>query len=197
MRFKMKKIVFSLIVTFTVLILSNNESIAQCPPGWSTKTVSIPYAGCVYQIEICYQCLVTHPGPVYINKIERVVGPCAPSNWGDAIPYLLDYISSAQFVFNDLCLWFTPEPCENENYVYMTYKYYFCFEEYDGPDKVRACDTDNYCEVRYKYCEKNGIIERFIDDIKIVGIIPSHKECPEYGWHYPDNCFRVSTPCNP
>lgn len=195
----MKKIIFSLIITFTLLILSNVKSNGQCPPGWSTKTVSIPYAGCVYQIEICYQCLVTHPGPVYINKIERVVGPCAPSNWGDAIPYLMDYISSAQFVFNELCIWTKPGPCPDNSFT-STFKYYYCFEEYDGPDKVRPCDIEVYCEVTYSYCAKNGLIHRNVvppSPTPVGGPIPTHEECPEYGWHYPDNCFRVSTPCNP
>ncbi len=200
----MKNFISLLIITFSLLIISNVENYASCPTGFTSKVVTVPYLGCTYTFEICYKCDVTAPGPVIMfdETYQRISQNCTSNDWDEAIPALREYISSGQFVFNELCFWGDPGPCDVQfplepDYVYMTYKYYFCFEEYDGPDKVRPCDLDNYCEVTWKYCaNSNGTFAKVLDDYILVGEIPSLYECPIFEMRN-GGCFKVSSLCNP
>jgi len=202
-----KNLFFSILLVIILLITINyNSEAVTCPDAsYSTKVVHIPFNGCMYTIEVCYKCDPTAPGPVVIfdETIQAQSGSCPPPyDWDLAIPYIRDYVSSAQFVFNELCSWFNPPPCNSDpnTWQQVTFKYRFCFTEYGGPDKVRPCDDnyEDYCEVTFKYCkpDPNGTaVTRYLvpGSNVVVGEIP---DCPLFGEHG-SGCFRVNTLCNP
>ncbi len=198
----MKKIIFSILIILVLLSISNNVVKSQpCPSGWNTKTFLINYSGCTYSVILCYECLVTHPGEVRVDlkHIQYVSGNCAPIQWDDAINFIRNYVSSAQFYYHELCLNIPkPEPCEGDTSKFLkaTYRYDYCFEEYDGIDKVRPCESDSYCEVTYRYCFKSGEVNKYSTEAKPIGIIPTYKDCPLFGHHDLGECFMVHTPCN-
>ncbi len=201
----MKNFISLLIITFSLLIISNVGSKASCPTGYSTKVVTGMYQGCTYKFEVCYKCDPTAPGPVILfdETFERIFSCPNPPDWDDVINHFREYVSSAQFVFNELCLWNDPdERCDGDpaNWTTITMQFRYCFEEYDGPDKVRPCNFNDYCEVTYKYCLNPGNsqspIARILGSATPVGTIPTLEDCPVFGNH-DDGCFMVNTICNP
>jgi len=61
----MKKIIFSLFITFTLLILSNVESIGQCPScpsPYSSYSTTFSNGSCTLTVNFCLDCAPTgHP----------------------------------------------------------------------------------------------------------------------------------------
>jgi len=162
----MKKLIVSLFLTFTLLIISNNESIAACPSGWSSTTVTMTIGNCDYYIEVCYKCEVTNPGKVKVHRFWLVDSTCNNTlSITQITSQMYNEISTGAFIYANLCpdaLYPTP-PCEfgTKQFEVM---YHYCWQQwyrYNGVSNVREywpCDDNACCVELIEYCSDNGTI---------------------------------------
>lgn len=153
----MKKIILSLIITFTILILSNNESIAQCPSGFTLKTVTLTIGPCDYDIQLCYKCGITNPGEVTIVDIKLKDNSCTPLPLEQVFDGIYASISNYQFIYTELCPSYNAPDCDDQSDVYII-NHWNCWEaelvEYFGDTTYvyRPCNYDSYCKEYAKFC---------------------------------------------
>jgi hypothetical protein len=192
----MKKIIFSLIFTFTLLILSNVESIGQCPSGYSHKLDTLTFNGCLYEVSICFKCAVTHHGEVSINRVRPIPNQAPPcdlqawQNFNNALTYIRGIVYSPYYYFEKLCSSMIPSPCPD--YTPAKFREYFCWKK--TPLGFIPCDKEVYCEVTIEYCWKNDEYHsNFISAVQF-----GKYDCPDYtGKEEYEECFLVNTDCNP
>lgn len=159
----MKKIVFSLIVTFTVLILSNNESIAQCTscPGNTTPTafaITLK-TGCTAYIHYCYDCAPTG------NPIAQFCMISLPNNpncngitidaqfWKDVRDSMMINLAT-----NCSNIWGQVPPCSTSTFQSLEIVVANCMEVIEDPNDaeiilIRPCDAEpGLCSKEYEVC---------------------------------------------
>ncbi len=92
-------------ICFSLLIITNINVEASCPPGFTQTTVRLTIAGCDYDVEVCYKCGITYPGEIIINWVTEVDHSC---NNFLSIEQIIQQakveISSAQFIYLNLCV---------------------------------------------------------------------------------------------
>ncbi len=156
----MTKFIFSLIFTFSLLILSNAESLGQCETGYTSKTMTIQAGNCNYIVEFCYKCQVINPGIVKINKFYLEDSTCNNSlNISLVLGQLYQELSDGAFIYSNFCqdgLYNTP-PCD-AGYNLFTIKFSYCWQQwyrFNGIENVREywpCDDNAECEEVIKIC---------------------------------------------
>ncbi len=161
----MKKIIFSLIITFTLLILSNVESNGQCASGYSSKTITLTLGNCDYVIDVCYKCEVTNPGSVYIRQITEVDSSCNNALPIDQIiAQAYAEISTGAFIYSNLCIdsWYDAPPC-NGGTAYKEFEIIFnyCWQirlrdnGYQHVFEFIPCEDNATCIETLRYCFAN------------------------------------------
>jgi hypothetical protein len=200
----MKNFISFIIITFTLLILSNVVSKGQCQSGYTQQIITLNIGGCNYDIELCYKCSVTDPGEVIINSVikEPTVPYCSGWDFVDVVNYANAYLTSGQFIYSMLCLWTDIPPCETQrSSKIIKYKMPLCWKElndynyyHEHTIKAIPCNSD-YCEVSVKYCKnaQGEMITTYLD-VTLHDEIPN---CPEYDNVNFGECFIVKTQCNP
>jgi hypothetical protein len=79
---KYTKILVALGVTLFLLTVGmKSEAEAQCPAGFTPKTINMNVGGCIYAVEICVKCspLGLGASEVYINGGITLIPPCTPT----------------------------------------------------------------------------------------------------------------------
>jgi len=153
----MKKIIFSLIITFTILILSNVESNGQCPSGFTLKTVTLTIGPCDYDVRLCYKCGLANPGEVSIVDITLKDDSCTPLPLEQVFDGIYATLNNYQFIYNELCTSYSVPNCPNLSDIF-TVKWWCCWEvervEYFGEEtyKYRPCNYDSYCIEYLQFC---------------------------------------------
>ncbi len=158
----MKKLFISLILTFTLLILSNIESNGQCETGYTSKTVTIQAGNCEYYVEVCYKCEVHFPGTVRINKFWLVDSTCNNALDIDLVVNTF-YITmrDGAFIYSNFCpdgLYNTP-PCGG-GYNQFEIHYAYCWQQWyrhngDGPVREYwPCEDNANCTETFKVCRE-------------------------------------------
>lgn len=159
----MKKIILYFIFMISIFVLSNNESLASCPSGFTKDTVTIFAGNCSYYVEICFKCDVTNPGQVKINKIWLVDTTCYNSlNIELVIGQIYSEISTGSFIYSNLCpnaLYPTP-PCNETGTSYNQFEiiHNYCWQQYyrhNGVGPIREyipCDDNAVCIETIDYC---------------------------------------------
>lgn len=203
---------FLIVCSFVFVLISEATSQSPCPSGYTQSFHTVTTSsGCKFVVEICYNCVPTHPGDLVVDLRKIRAHSDNPSCFPQ--PYyneILDYVSSANFVFNYLCTWLTPVPCVSDSltHTHVTFKNYFCWKEtkeeeyYKGDtivvDATEPCFKDIYCETVIKYCFKHGqVVAEVVDKF----IKPENSEipwklCPVfYGSHNYGECFMRMNEC--
>ncbi len=160
-----KKLFISLILTFTLLILSNEESNGQCPSGYSSKVVTIPVGPCDYKVEVCYKCEIHHPGTIKINRIEIVDTSCYSGlNIIQILLQIYTEISTGGFIYSNFCIdsWYDAPPCTeplNESaYSQFIISYSYCWQvrhRHNGIEPIFElipCEENASCTETIRYC---------------------------------------------
>jgi hypothetical protein len=208
----MKKIILSLILTFTLLILSNVESKGQCETGYTSKTLTIQVGNCDYGVEVCYKCELHHPGTIRMKKFWLIDSNCVNSLDIDIVVNSLYLeISDGSFILTNFCpdgLYNTP-PCNEQGTSYneFTFYYAYCWQQWyrsNGVAFVREywpCEENAGCEERIKVCWDEDE-EEFVTDREVISP-PQDPPC-ELQWFevtWPttlgkSQCFILNTiPC--
>lgn len=162
----MKKIFFSLIITFSLLILSNEESIGcSCPQNYSFKSylITLPNTNCVIQFNVCIKCSPTgNPEVRFCSVYIDINDPsCTNANINP-----VDWSNMKKEVMG-LVLKDCPEtqipPCPTQSNWTANYYEAFCLEAiYNGVEErveLIPCDVSpGLCETQYSACMNNGQI---------------------------------------
>ena len=146
-----------------MLIITNINVEASCPPGFTQTTVRLTIAGCDYDVEVCYKCGVTYPGEIIINWVTEVDHSC---NNFLSIEQIIQQakveISSAQFIYSNLCVGggYMNPPCNElgTSYAVFTIPHKYCWSVqwiyYFGEMVLRytPCDENAECNETIGYC---------------------------------------------
>jgi len=156
----MKNFISLLIITFSLLIISNVESKASCSSGYSSNTITMTVGTCDYIVEVCYKCEVTNPGKAYISRFWLVDSSCTNTLDIDIVlGQIYLEISNGSFIYSNLCIdsWYGAPPC-GSGYKEFIIIYSYCWQQwyrYNGDINVREywpCDDNENCEELVKYC---------------------------------------------
>lgn len=159
----MKKIIFSLIITFTLLILSNVESKGQCTscPGNTSPTafqITLK-TGCDAFIHYCYDCAPTgNP----IAQFCMIAIPNAPSCNGITIDaqFWRDVREAMMIDLASICsnAWGQIPPCSTSVFQSLEIVIANCMEVIDHPNDptlkiIKPCDAEpGLCSKEYEVC---------------------------------------------
>lgn len=209
----MRNIFFLLAVAITAFFVFQGQAIAQCPDGYTPRTVYMTINGCPYQVDLCVSCSVG-PVPSSVSVIGLLQIPQTPpcvQTWTfqQVLQEVESQVSTWDYMYTYLCDPMTAPPCPNQAYNSMNH--WVCWKiqciEYLGEITLYyvACDYDNYCEETYSWCwqadEHGGHYVRTSYEHHMVGSI----NCTLEGWqiHVPtvpgteSECYIYHTPCNP
>lgn len=201
----MKNFISLLIITFTLLIISNVESRGQytCPTGFTSATITMNIGGCNYDVFICYQCDPTFPGYVEVKDIIKhpTTPPCISSFNGSQIAqFVYTYLTSGDFMFSNLCFWNKLSPCPYWGHD-ISYEFTTCWKEdinttwFNEPTTaIVPCIPSDKCIVTYEYCIKGDKINKNLRNLQFVN---NNASCLEYNEVDPGDCFILHTICNP
>lgn len=198
----MKNFISLLIITFSLLILSNEESDAQCTscPAGSTPT-SFPITlatGCVAYVHYCFDCAPSgHP----IAKICMVSIPRVSACSGILIDSQF-WIDIRREMMKDLVTicsnaWGSVPPCSTSTRYSLEIVSTECMEVIDHPTDpgllvLKPCDLEpGFCSKEYEVCWENGV---WNETIKSVNFEPGECDYLPFElnpWSLPSWCTSI------
>jgi hypothetical protein len=216
-----KKLVMLGVTLFLLTVGMRSNAEAQCPTGYTAKTINMNVGGCIYTFDICYKC---SPLGMGATKVEFLSGPtlipttpaCSSSvPLSGVMNYIMAQVQSPAFIFNELCTYKPPAPpCDGPNPPELvTYKIPQCWEAevimYFGEKAVtfRQC-SDDICEVTYSICVdgQGGYVRTEISKtggtpsctIEASSVLfPDPSNLDPYPVGHKTDCYIYHSVCNP
>lgn len=139
----MKKIIL-IALLFVMLISMNYEKAnSQCDPGYTLTSVSVPYMGCTYSVEICFRC-----SPIGVQGFDFTIYSISPSS---------------STCYNTLISNFSAFLSYANSYILSHYATSLCI--------IPPCNqgTDGYSEIRTPMCWKKCNVAGIIDLVACPG----------------------------
>lgn len=201
------KILVALAVTLFLLTIGiKSEAEAQCPSPKLHYIDTLTVGGCDYEVDMCIECTVTHPGKVTYNSITPLDSSCVSSlSPEQQIQQVLSQTSNWAYVYFNACPQNFP-PCDTTA-KRITFEYPLCWTVVLDTNNKRywyySCD-DSKCAVTYDICMK--MPEMTIQKTLVGGpTFINTPNCYLQGSEieFPDEhdeeseCFILHTPCNP
>lgn len=201
----MKNVFLLLIITFSLLIVSNVESKGQCPTGYTPQTITLNIGGCNYDISVCVSCPsptshFPNEGSIIIGEIvEQVTIPPCNNGWTEEqiINYVKNYMDTGQFMWYFSCFWSEIPPCPKESILFHVL-WSNCWRAYQttwdsSPTRGMQPCGESYCRSYYTYCQHGGMLKIVYQQNIKEGPDPT---CPPFNQVPYGACFKVDTPCN-
>ena len=207
---RFSNILVALWVTVFLLIVGMKSEVgAQCPAGFTPKTINMNVGGCIYAVDICVKCspLGLGASEVYINGGITLIPPCTSTlPFSAVVDYLNSQIKNPSYMFDVLCP-FKPQapPCDGPNQpIIVKYRSYLCWKaeviSYFGQNTLyfSTC-SDDFCEEIYSVCvDGSGAYQR-----TFMGTNPSSPVTPScllegYQIEFPEptiDSVGTTTPC--
>lgn len=106
----MKRIAIIIVVLFSIIIFTN-KTMAECPEGFSQKTVTIQINNCDYMVKICYICAGATTQTIILDEFTKISPMCQQTWTIQQVEYaLFTAIHNPTFVYENLCDNIAP-PC--------------------------------------------------------------------------------------
>jgi hypothetical protein len=204
----MKRTAIIIVIMFSFFILTNN-TMATCPPAFSQYTAQITINGCLYNVEICYTCVVTNPPiRVMVNAIQKV-DPNCQQLWdiNQVTEAIWNIVNDANFVSTNLCS-STPPPCtipiSGLDEEYVEYKCWHKLRISPTAIRYEKCPGSDSCVTKYKICWdpiNHILVENLVSGPSWGRITPPQCPFPEPEPADPINvgeysaCFTIKTSC--
>jgi hypothetical protein len=206
-------ILVALGVTLFLLTVGMKSEVKAQPCSIVVDTLVL--GGCPYEVELCIFCGNAYPGYVEVNKITQLTGCSSSLTMEELIQTAIKKASSA--LWFDYCQYTAP-PCDGSDRKVVTVKVPICWRaglQYASQAQENRyiyfpCNTDEYCEVKYKYCfDPLSVLQSTIDTIMphypadstltCFGSEADDIELPTYPMlnGTMSDCFILHTPCNP
>jgi hypothetical protein len=148
----MKKIILSALLFVMLISMSLEKAEAQCATGYTLTSVSVPYMGCTYSVQICFKCSVSSNGFDFnIVSISPADSACYRLLLDSLKPFLA---YAKKFVFENyshtLC---TIPPCNQGLDGYAEVRTPMCWKMFNnnGVIDLVAC-SGAYCRESYSVC---------------------------------------------
>lgn len=157
----MKKTLLLVVLIGFIAIFSNVNTQAQCPVGYTQKTVFIYIGPCLYQVDLCVKCPTGPvPGAVQIQGFfKKTTPPCLPSvGFQTALDAAEAQILNFDYINHILCEnTVQGPPCPDQSDEVQV-AHAVCWEAEckieDGVKYVyyRPCEGANSCVEKYTVC---------------------------------------------
>jgi len=153
----MKKIlVMMAFVVGMLFVVVDGVKASDCPTGYSVSTFQITAFDCLYNVEICYDCSMTHPPTIQILSFEKDDNTCnqVPSKTTDEILEALEaYIGTMEFIRLKLCTGVADAPpCDPPgDGDLFSVKRAKCWVK-DGLGNTSSCEDSPICVTFWEVC---------------------------------------------
>ncbi len=197
------------VTLFLLTVGMKSEAEAQCPIGFTPRTINMNVGGCIYEVDICVKCspLGLGASEVHISGGARLVPPCIPTlPYSAVVDYINSQIKNPSYMFDVLCP-FSPQapPCDGPNPpIIVKYRSYLCWKaeviyyHNDYTLYFSPCG-DDYCEETYLYCvDGNGAYQKTLINTDPPGIVTPSCTVEGYQINFPEpsvNTLGNTTPC--
>ncbi|MCB9221784.1 MAG: hypothetical protein H6615_08210 [Ignavibacteria bacterium] len=194
------------VTLFLLTVGMKSEAEAQCDPGWTHITDTLLVQGCLYEVDLCAQCYVSHPGKVKINNFRKLDDSCPDTlDPNETLQQLFSQVSTWAYLWFDQCQSNIP-PCDLDSAKEVTFEYNVCWLMKKDTISNRMwylpC-TDEVCTVTYKICMNpdmslNTTITNMTPPSIPFGCTLEGYQVVEPIYHNQESdCFVLHTPCNP
>lgn len=174
--------------------------------------------GCYYEVYLCVYCGAAYPGYVNVDSLKSL-GNCSTTlDANQILQEAYSQVATVAMQWYEYCQPHLP-PCSGTERFTMTLNINVCWKaklQYAPLTMINhyifiPCNTDEYCEVEYKYCiDSNGHVQHELysssrnfdindfscDETEGYEVMPL-PTFPTYPNGYETDCYILHTPCNP
>lgn len=195
-----------MVALFLLTFCTKSEALGQCPSGQLHYVDTLLVGGCLYEVDMCIECTVTHPGRVTYKSVTPLDSSCVNGlSHNQLLQQVLSQTSNWAYIYFNACPQNFP-PCDTTA-KRITFSYPVCWTVILDTMNHRywysRCDSTS-CDVTYDFCMKypEMNIQKTFVSMTEVNFEP---QCTLEGYQIelPDEhnehseCFILHTPCNP
>jgi len=161
---KAKNIMMFFAIMLTILVTLPEEGKAQCPSGWTGKTITTTYtspSGSICNIVVTY-CFAWSGMPhnvYYIKDINIYIDAACPLVTTFSYSHLMDFVKDYIYKVDLMVVW---PPCTESPVETIEYSESSCIKYINDPNnplyfsgghlQIAPCDNTGLCQTKYSVC---------------------------------------------